>query len=494
MSSYSNSEQYTSSEEEFIRTKNYKTRSGRTSRTRYRRAFTDSDSDSNNSESSSSSNSTSTSDSEKMAALNLTAEQLSNLLKTSNAANSSDKLPSFRGRARECDPMFDETTSFSSHITLLRSHIAAIPNLSEYDKKQLLVRSADPKVGDFRLTVSALVQGDYYRDATFDEIVNVLDNIYVEKKTSSVQSITRDLRQSRLFETASIGTQLVETFEKVSKVTNHLVGPDGMNFDSQFPVIQPNETQNEFEARVINFLKVVLNDVLIFGIIGPQLSDELHKKVFSGGFKPPETVLTELTKNIRELSSGKAVLCNVRKQSVPVCLAEEAAFESDDYAGEHDSSETVETYFARAGSRPSRTNGTFGRGRAVVQRGRIFRGRGERTTTTNFESGEMNFGRGTSRGKSRGRGYEMEGRRSTTSNSVVCHNCDKDGHLAHNCSKSKIKCFKCNELGHLAKYCRALKGLRCSRCGQENHTSKSCTASVEEMNEWRKDAKNVKNF
>ena len=73
-----------------------------------------------------------------MAALNLTAEQLSNLLKTSNAANSSDKLPSFRGRARECDPMFDETTSFSTHITLLKSHISAIPNLSEYDKKTTL--------------------------------------------------------------------------------------------------------------------------------------------------------------------------------------------------------------------------------------------------------------------------------------------------------------------------------------------------------------------
>ena len=103
----------------------------------------------------------------------------------------------------------------------------------------------------------------------------------------------------------------------------------------------------------------------------------------------------------------------------------------------------------------------------------------------------MNFGRGSSRGKSRGgRSHEMEGRKSNTSNSVVCHNCDKDEHLARDCSKDKIKCYKCNELGHLAKYCRALKGLRCSRCGQENHTSKSCTASVEEMNEWKKDGKN----
>ena len=159
------------------------------------------------------------------------------------------------------------------------------------------------------------------------EIVSVLDNIYVEKKTSSVQSITRDLRNSRLFETASIGTQLVENFGKISKVTNHVVGPDGMSFESQFPVAQANETQDEFEARVINFLKVVINDILIFAVVGPQLSDELHKKVFSGDFKPPEGVLTMLTKNIRELSSEKKVLCNVRKQSVPVCIEEETVYE-----------------------------------------------------------------------------------------------------------------------------------------------------------------------
>ena len=123
MSSSSNSEEYTSSEEEFIQTKKYITKSGRTSRTRYRKEFSHTDSDSNNLESSSSS------DSEAMAALNPTAKQLRNLLKTSNAANSSDKLPSFSGRARECDPMFAETTSFSTHIT-------AISNLSEYDKRK----------------------------------------------------------------------------------------------------------------------------------------------------------------------------------------------------------------------------------------------------------------------------------------------------------------------------------------------------------------------
>ena len=50
----------------------------------------------------------------------------------------------------------------------------------------------------------------------------------------------------------------------------------------------------------------------------------------------------------------------------------------------------------------------------------------------------------------------MEGRNSAsnTSNSVVCHNCDKDGHIARDCPKSKIKCYNCNELWHLEKYCR----------------------------------------
>ena len=178
-------------------------------------------------------------------------------------------------------------------------------------------------------------------------------------------------------------------------------------------------------------------------MVGPQLSDNLHKKVFPGDFQPQEGILNKLARSIRELSSEKKVFCNVRKRSVPVCIAERE-YENNEYA--EVSGENVEQYFTRAGSRPS---GNFGRGRPVVQRGRVFKSRGERMTTTNFEGGGMNFGQGTSRGKSRGgHSHEMEGRkgRSNTSNSVVCHNCDKDGHIARDCSKGKIKCYKCKEL------------------------------------------------
>ena len=72
-----------------------------------------------------------------------------------------------------------------------------------------MVRSADSKVGDFHLTVSELVNGKFYQDATFEEIIVVLENIYVSKEGCSVQSITRDLRNTTLIDNASIGTQLV---------------------------------------------------------------------------------------------------------------------------------------------------------------------------------------------------------------------------------------------------------------------------------------------
>ena len=82
--------------------------------------------------------------------------------------------------------------------------------------------SADSKVGDFHFTFSELVNGEFYQTATFDQLVVVLDNIYASKEGCSVQSITRDLRNTMLIENASIGTQLVEILSKISKVTNHL--------------------------------------------------------------------------------------------------------------------------------------------------------------------------------------------------------------------------------------------------------------------------------
>ena len=77
-SSTSSESEYTSSKDEFIRASKYETKSGRTSRTRYRRELSYSGGNSDNLDNLESSSS---SDNEAMASLNLTADQLSNLLK-----------------------------------------------------------------------------------------------------------------------------------------------------------------------------------------------------------------------------------------------------------------------------------------------------------------------------------------------------------------------------------------------------------------------------
>ena len=64
--------------------------------------------------------------------------------------------------------------------------------------KQLLVRPADKKLGDFHLTVSGLVNGDLYTDATLDEIIEVLENIYIHKERRNISSICRDIKYNSL--------------------------------------------------------------------------------------------------------------------------------------------------------------------------------------------------------------------------------------------------------------------------------------------------------
>ena len=95
--------------------------------------------------------------------------------------------------------------------------------MSEHDKKQHLVRSADFKFGDFHLSISELFDGEFYSDATF-EIIVVLDNI------CSLQPITCDLKNTMLFKNDSISTQLLELIGKISKETYYLLCDDGMNF------------------------------------------------------------------------------------------------------------------------------------------------------------------------------------------------------------------------------------------------------------------------
>ena len=105
---------YISSEEEFIRTSKYATKFSHVSRPRHKNGTLFNSYNLNNIlENSSSFNN------EAMANLNLTADQLNNLLKTLNVANSADKLATyFLGSRTRVHPMFEA----KKRVSQLTSH------------------------------------------------------------------------------------------------------------------------------------------------------------------------------------------------------------------------------------------------------------------------------------------------------------------------------------------------------------------------------------
>ena len=156
-----------------------------------------------------------------MSNISITEDQLANLSKNSNTTViSGDSLPTFRGRKRPNEPPFEEKNT-SNHVVLLKSYIVILNDCSEADKKQLLVRSADKKLDDFHLTVSGLVNGDLYKDSTFEEIVLVLENVYVQKEKRNISSICRAIRDSSLVEDETLTSQMVQSFTKFSEVSGY---------------------------------------------------------------------------------------------------------------------------------------------------------------------------------------------------------------------------------------------------------------------------------
>ena len=61
-----------------------------------------------------------------------------------------------------------------------------------------------------------------------------------------------------------------------------------------------------------------------------------------------------------------------------------------------------------------------------------------------------------------------------TTNEFRCFKCNKQGHVAKNCTRTII-CSRCNRAGHKASECRS--ALTCFECGREGHLQQDCRAT-----------------
>jgi hypothetical protein len=280
--------------------------------------------------------------------------QLATLIKSANTTViSGDSLPTFRGRKRPNEPYFEEKNTNAHHLALVKSYIQTLNSSTEQDKKQLLVRSADKKLGDFHITVSGLVNGELYREATFDEIVEVLENIYTPKSNRNIASVCSDLKASTLRDDETLTSQIVDYFGKLSEVSKHLLEDPKLQLLNKIPVRDPADTNDTFREKQKKFIKDVINNAIYFTQISPQFSEGVQNKILDGEFQTTEGLLSKAVKVIRELPVQKKAIAQ-RSETAVVLMAEDTE-RNDDH---------VETYMARSAHGERGGRGSYHRGQA----------------------------------------------------------------------------------------------------------------------------------
>lgn len=413
----------------------------------------------------------------------LTAEQFQQLIGNRNVGNANttiynaESLPTFRGRRRDGDPQFEESNSFADHISLLRSHFETLTNCTDADKKAMLVRSAHVHIGDFQNTVARVVNGTIYEDTSFDEVVEMLDDLYVDKDRRSINAVARDIQATVLKENEGLSVQMVNLYDKYTELAKHIVKDRTINVMERFPVQDDGTTDAEF--RII--CEKYLIDILVTGFCwldaGPKMSDELHNKVLKTPFKHVNALVSATTKSIRELGTSKRALANQKRPQMPetrtLAFVAENETENETYFARSD--KRYPNYSSHRGNLQSNFRGNYGDSNRGTHTRGVYRGNNAGNMpststsrgTANRGTGTYGVGRGTyNPGQSDVRNNQSSNVSEGQNRSFMCFSCNEEGHLARNCY---FICYNCKGKGHSAWQCRKPKTQNTPRGGNSNN-------------------------
>ena len=225
-------------------------------------------------------------------------------------------IPKFAGRKRLCDRVtFVQTQSFSSFLKDAEALMASQNITGDAEKLNFLAVLADKSQGDFDTIISNLRTDEMYANLSYDDAIRYLKIVYA---TSSEKSAHDAAKSFLKIACSPIKDRhlLSQFFARYHEALNKLIE---FHLTEICPVanltLVANETPAEFLARLEEFKKSLLKESYLHLFLGDQLTPTCYKNSFKkddleNGHRPYHKSVQKILQNVSQTSLGTKCFVN----------------------------------------------------------------------------------------------------------------------------------------------------------------------------------------
>ena len=189
-------------------------------------------------------------------------------------------LPRFRGRRRENERHFEETTTFSEFIDNVDAHIASQKLTTDEEKINFLLVCSDKKNGDFYSKCREYKNHSQYSGLSYEDIVSHLRAIYATEREKTIFEANREIINE--------GTKTLNSRNLLSSRLNafHTAQENSIKFYLEtdtitFPERNAGESNEDFNARRNKYKAELIRDYNLKLFFGTKFTPSVSNQIFN---------------------------------------------------------------------------------------------------------------------------------------------------------------------------------------------------------------------